>query len=227
MVINTAIVLAGGSGSRMNSDIPKQYIDINGRPILWYSLKVMEDADFIDEIVLVTRQEDVEFCQKEIVEKYNLKKVAHIVIGGSERYLSVLNGLSAAKGEFVWIHDGARPCVTEDILLRLQADVQKVGATITAVPSKDTVKIVNDGIVVDTPDRADVWLIQTPQVFRKNQLIDAYNNMTKDNNTNITDDAMIMENYSSVKVHITMGEYTNIKVTTPEDIANIKNYLKK
>lgn len=227
MVINTAIVLAGGSGSRMNSDIPKQYIDINGRPILWYSLKVMEDADFIDEIVLVTRQEDVEFCQKEIVEKYNLKKVAHIVIGGSERYLSVLNGLSAAKGEFVWIHDGARPCVTEDILLRLQADVQKFGATITAVPSKDTVKIVNDGIVVDTPDRADVWLIQTPQVFRKNQLIDAYNNMTKDNNTNITDDAMIMENYSSVKVHITMGEYTNIKVTTPEDIANIKNYLKK
>ena len=228
MIKNTAIVLAGGSGSRMNSDIPKQYIEVNGKPLLAYSLIIMDKSSDIDEIILVARENDIEFCQKEIVDKFNVNKVTHIVKGGSERYWSVLEGLKVASGEYVWIHDGARPCISEELLHRLNEDVRQYKSTVTAVPSKDTVKIIEDGIVKETPDRNNVWMVQTPQVFRKDELINAYNNMmAKAVSLNITDDAMIMECFGTGKVHVTMGEYTNIKVTTPEDILVVEKYLKK
>lgn len=229
MVKNTAIILAGGSGSRMNSDIPKQYMDIDGKPLLAYSLIIMEKSPIIDEIILVAREEDLDYCRKEIVNKYNIQKVTHIVKGGSERYLSVFEGLRCAtNSQYVWIHDGARPCVSIEMLERLEKDVEEFEATIAAVPSKDTIKVINNGIVVNTPNRADVWMVQTPQVFATDKLVDAYSNMmSQPLNCNITDDAMIIENYGNTKVHVTMGEYTNIKVTTPEDILAVENYLKK
>ena len=228
MIKNTAIVLAGGSGSRMNSEIPKQYIEVNGKPLLAYSLIIMDKSDVIDEIVLVARENDLEFCEKEIVNKYNINKVTHIVKGGSERYWSVLEGLKAASGKYVWIHDGARPCLSEELLDRLGEDVQQFKSTITAVPSKDTVKIIEDGFVKATPDRSNVWMVQTPQVFEKDELVKAYDKMmAQTNSVNITDDAMIMECFGTGKVHVTMGEYTNIKVTTPEDILVVEKYLKK
>ncbi len=228
MLNNTAIVLAGGSGSRMNSDIPKQYIEVCNRPLLVYSLLTMEESPVIDEIILVTREEDLDFCKKEIIDKYNISKAAHIVKGGSERFLSVYEGLKKAQGRYVWIHDGARPCISQEVMNRLFDDVNMYGATVAAVPSKDTVKIVKDDFAIDTPDRASVWMVQTPQVFLKDELVGAYSNMMNtDKHFNITDDAMIMENFGSLKVHITMGEYTNIKVKTPEDIFTIEKYLKK
>ncbi len=228
MIKNTAIVLAGGSGSRMNSDIPKQYIEIEGKPILAYSLIIMEQNPIIDEIILVTRKEDVDYCRREIVNKFNINKVTNIVPGGAERFLSVYEGVKASAGNYLWIHDGARPCLSDELLVRLGRDVEEYGATITAVPSKDTVKVIKNGFVVNTPNREDIWMIQTPQVFEAKSIKEAYVNMfSSPSEQNITDDAMIMENYGSKKVHITMGEYTNIKVTTPDDILSVEKYLKK
>ncbi len=230
MSINTAIVLAGGSGSRMQSRVPKQYININDKPIIFYSLSVFQQTEFIDNIVLVTRTEDVEFCRREIVDKYNLTKVSHIVSGGMERYLSVYNGLQkCTDSDYVWIHDGARPCVSIDLLERLQKTVIEYKTAIAAVPSKDTIKIADDNrFVKNTPDRSHVWNIQTPQVFRTKELANAYEClMSCEEYPVITDDAMIMEQFGDVPVRLEMGDYTNIKVTTPEDIALVKNYLKK
>lgn len=228
MIKNSAIVLAGGNGSRMNSDVPKQFIEIERKPLLAYSLIILEQNPIIDEIILVSRKEDVEYCRKEIVDKFNIKKVTNIVPGGVERFLSVYEGVKASSGKYLWIHDGARPCLSDELIARLFKDVEEYEATIAAVPSKDTVKVIKNGFVVNTPDRENIWLVQTPQVFDAKALKEAYANMFSSSlNLNITDDAMIMENYGSKKVHITMGEYTNIKVTTPEDILTIEKYLKK
>lgn len=229
-MINTAVVLAGGNGSRMRSDVPKQYINIEDKPILYYSLLAMEKSAYIDRIVLVTRADDLDYCKTEIVDKYGFAKVTQIVAGGAERYLSVYNGLSCAKdSDYVWIHDGARPCVDEDMLARLCATVQKFGTAVAGVLSKDTIKVVNkEGVVESTPDRSMLWQVQTPQVFETSELLQAYDKMmSTDNIGNITDDAMVMERFGGLSVHMTEGDYLNIKVTTPEDIFLVKNFLKK
>lgn len=227
---NTAIVLAGGNGSRMKSDIPKQYINIEDKPIIYYSLLAMEESSYIDKIVLVTRAEDLDYCKDEIVDKYGFTKVTNIVTGGSERYLSVYNGLSYAQdSDYVWVHDGARPCVDEDMLARLSATVHKFGTAVAGVLSKDTIKVVDsNGFVKSTPDRRNLWLVQTPQVFKTVELVQAYDRMmSTDNIGNITDDAMVMEHFGTLPVHMVEGDYLNIKVTTPEDIFLVKNFLKK
>lgn len=227
---NTAIVLAGGNGSRMKSDIPKQYINIEDKPIIYYSLLAMEESSYIDRIVLVTRAEDLDYCKDEIVDKYGFTKVTNIVAGGSERYLSVYNGLSYAQdSDYVWVHDGARPCVDEDMLARLSATVHKFGTAVAGVLSKDTIKVVDsNGFVKSTPDRRNLWLVQTPQVFKTVELVQAYDRMmSTDNVGNITDDAMVMEHFGALPVHMVEGDYLNIKVTTPEDIFLVKNFLKK
>lgn len=227
---NTAIVLAGGNGSRMKSDIPKQYINIEDKPIIYYSLMAMEASAYIDRIVLVTRVEDLDYCKEEIVDKYGFTKVTDIVAGGSERYLSVYNGLVYAKNsDYVWIHDGARPCVDEDMLARLSVTVQEFGTAVAGVLSKDTIKIVNsNGIVESTPDRSRLWQVQTPQVFKTSELVQAYDRLMSAHNIgNITDDAMVMEHFGDLQVHMAEGNYCNIKVTTPEDIFLVKNFFEK
>lgn len=163
----TAIVLSAGSGKRMGADIPKQYMQLSGYPVIYYCLKTFEDS-FIDEIILVCGAEDIEMCRRDIVEKYNLTKVKAVVAGGRERYHSVAYGLRACSDDcdYVFIHDGARPFVDEGILSRSLACVKEWGSAIAAVPSKDTVKIADaDGFAVDTPSRDTVWLMQTPQTF--------------------------------------------------------------
>ena len=227
---NTAIVLAGGNGSRMKSDIPKQYINIEDKPIIYYSLMAMEASAYIDRIILVTRVEDLDYCKEEIVDKYRFTKVTDIVAGGSERYLSVYNGLVYAKNsDYVWIHDGARPCVDEDMLARLSVTVQEFGTAVAGVLSKDTIKIVNsNGIVESTPDRSRLWQVQTPQVFKTSELVQAYDRLMSAHNIgNITDDAMVMEHFGDLPVHMAEGNYCNIKVTTPEDIFLVKNFFEK
>lgn len=229
-MINTAIVLAGGNGSRMKSDIPKQYINIEDKPIIYYSLLAMEKSSYIDKIILVTRAEDLDYCKDEIVNKFGFTKVTDIVAGGTERYLSVYNGLLCAQdSDYVWIHDGARPCVNEDMLARLNDTVQKYGTAVAGVLSKDTIKVVNSkGQVESTPDRSKLWMVQTPQVFNTKELVQAYNNMMSAYDIgNITDDAMVMEQFGALPVHMAEGDYLNIKVTTPEDIFLVKNFLKK
>lgn len=174
---NIAIVLAGGNGSRMNSNIPKQYMEIAGKTILHYSLQQFEECPFIDEIILVTRKEDVDYCK----DTYRMSKISHIIEGGKERYESVMNGLDLVEDEgYVYIHDGARPCITEELLDRLYNDVKLHRATVLAVRSKDTVRISDDkGNAVITPNRDNVWLIQTPQVFDISLIKQAYYNLKK------------------------------------------------
>ena len=196
---NIAIVLAGGNGSRMNSNIPKQYMEIAGKTILHYSLQQFEECPFIDEIILVTRKEDVDYCK----DTYRMSKISHIVEGGKERYESVMNGLDLVEDEgYVYIHDGARPCITEELLDRLYNDVKLHRATVLAV--------------------------QTPQVFDISLIKQAYYNLKKyGTGKNITDDAMVVEEFTKEKIHLTPGDYSNIKVTTKEDFRGVTDYLKK
>ena len=227
-----AIVLAGGKGSRMKSDVPKQYMTVCGHPILYYSLKVFEES-FVDEIVLVCGQGDTEYCRETFVQEYGIKKIKHITEGGKERYHSVLNGLKAIKDcDVVFIHDGARPFINEEILLRAFDETLIYHNAIVAVPSKDTVKIADDEVfAVSTPKRDNVYLMQTPQTFFYDEIFDAYKKLElgeenlKSKGIAITDDAMVMEQFCDMKIHLCMGDYKNLKITTPEDIVIAEAYI--
>lgn len=231
---NIAIVLAAGSGKRMQSDVKKQYMELLGKPVLYYCMNVFENSDLIDEIILVTSNEDISYCKEEIIAKYGFTKVTAIVTGGKERYDSVMNGLEAIdKCDCVLIHDGARPFVNEEMLIRLTDSVNECKTAVAAMPSKDTVKIVDDdNIVISTPNRNTVWNIQTPQAFDFLLIKDAYAKMKSSKQEletkgiKITDDAMVCENFSSAKVRLVEGSYKNIKITTPEDMMLAEMYLK-
>lgn len=219
----TAIVLAAGSGSRMKSKTKKQFMEIKGKPVIWYSLFEFEKSR-VDEIILVAGKEDIDYCKKEIVEKYNLKKIKNVVAGGSERYESVYNGLKEATGNIVLIHDGARPLINNEIIERSIEGTIKSDACVVGVPVKDTIKRANkEGYIIDTPNRSELWITQTPQSFKTDLVKMAYKKMKeeleKGNTTlNITDDAMVVEEFTTNQVRFVQGDYKNIKVTTPEDI---------
>ena len=159
----TAIVLAAGKGSRMNSEIPKQYLSLLGKPVLFYSLQAFEKSD-VNEIILVTGSGEQEYCKREIVDKYQLRKVRHIVEGGAERYHSVYQGLLAAKAEYVLIHDGARPLVSSAVINKAIDTVKETGACVVGMPVKDTIQMVDaEGNIKSTPERKYLWMAQTPQ----------------------------------------------------------------
>ncbi|MCI8409135.1 MAG: 2-C-methyl-D-erythritol 4-phosphate cytidylyltransferase [Lachnospiraceae bacterium] len=216
-----AIVLAAGKGNRMKSDVPKQYMELEGYPILYYSLKAFEES-FVDEIILVTRENDIAYCDKELVKRYGFNKIKKIVAGGKERYQSVYAGIKAIENaDFVYIHDGARPFLTEDILHRIQAEVEQSHACVVGVPVKDTIKVLNhERIVKSTPDRSLLWQIQTPQTFSYNLVKSAYEGLErmKIKTQEITDDAMVVELVKCHPIKVVEGSYTNIKITTPEDL---------
>lgn len=225
----TAIVLAAGQGKRMHSKVQKQFLELKGRPVLYYSLRCFQESPLIHEIILVTGEEAVSYCKTEIVEKYGFSKVIRVVPGGKERYDSVYQGLLACeKPDFVFIHDGARPFVTEEILERGLLEVKKGGACVVGMPSKDTVKISDaSGCVSETPDRSLVWTIQTPQIFDYALVLGAYESIRTKDMSRITDDAMVVEQETGVKVHLCEGSYQNIKITTPEDMAVAEAFLKQ
>lgn len=222
-----AIVLAAGKGSRMQADRPKQYLLLKEKPVLYYSLKAFEDS-CIDEVVLVVGAGEVEYCQKEIVEYYDFKKVIAIAEGGKERYNSVYEGLKQlSEVDYVFIHDGARPFVTPALVEKLLEEVQRHKACVAGMPVKDTIKIVdNNQFVTATPDRNLVWLVQTPQVFDYNLVYGAYEAIMAADQTGITDDAMVVEKMTGHPVKLVEADYRNIKITTPEDIVIGESFLK-
>ena len=221
-----AIVLAAGSGKRMNSQVHKQYLIIQDRPVLYYSLKEFEDSA-VDEIVLVVGKGEEKFCRKEIVDKYGISKVKAIVEGGKERYHSVFEGLKqTSDADYVLIHDGARPFVNQDIIRRCMQEVQKYQACVVGMPVKDTIKIADEeGYAKQTPDRKNVWMIQTPQTFSYALIYETYEEMLKTEDTAITDDAMVLERIKGKKSKLIEGSYRNIKITTPEDLLIANVYL--
>ncbi|MCM1113472.1 MAG: 2-C-methyl-D-erythritol 4-phosphate cytidylyltransferase [Muribaculum sp.] len=239
----TAIVLAAGSGSRMNSAVAKQYMDLAGRPVLWYALQAMERSSVIDDCILVVSDDaDVAYAREEIVQKYEFSKVDAIITGGEERYLSVMNALEVIhRGEmkipnrdgFVFIHDGARPFVSEQILRRLGDAVEQFHACAAAVPAKDTVKLADDeGFALQTPDRKCVWNVQTPQAFDTQLILEAYERLhgrlekMREQGIVVTDDAGVVELFTDRRVRMVEGSYRNIKITTPEDMIIARAFLK-
>ena len=228
-----AIVLAAGRGKRMNADVAKQYLLIQNKPVIYYSLKAFEESD-VDEIVLVTAEDEIEYCRKEIVENYHFQKVNKIVAGGKERYHSVSNGLTHLDGcDYVLIHDGARPFVTKEIIQRQIEEAIRYQAVVAGMPSKDTVKISDEeGFVSTTPNRKNVWTIQTPQTFSFELIRMAYKTlmekekMTIESGIQITDDAMVVEHFTGKRVKLVEGSYRNIKITTPEDLAVAEAFMK-
>ncbi len=222
----TAIVLAAGSGKRMNSPVQKQYMDLAGQPVICYALRAFEES-VVTGIVLVTGRGETEYCRHEIVERYGFRKVTAITEGGKERYDSVYAGLLAASGsDYVLIHDGARPFVTPDMILRCVETVRVCGACVAGMPAKDTIRYVGeDGYAGETPDRKKLWQMQTPQTFSYSLIRDAYEKVTAHNTDGITDDAMVLERAEGPAVKIIEGSYHNIKITTPEDLLVAKTYL--
>ncbi|MCC2255050.1 2-C-methyl-D-erythritol 4-phosphate cytidylyltransferase [Ruminococcus sp. CLA-AA-H200] len=223
----TAIVLAAGSGRRMGTKVHKQYLILKGKPVLYYSLKTFQDSGRIDEIILVTGSGEEEFCRREITEKFGITKVKKIIPGGAERYHSVWNGLKETKPGYVFIHDGARPFVTDEMIQRAYDCVRENRACVAGMPSKDTVKIVDEaGTVVETPDRKRVWQVQTPQVFETELVKKAYSMLMEKDDISVTDDAMVVEQMLGLPVRLFEGSYQNIKITTPEDLDIADVFLK-
>ena len=229
-----AVVLAAGSGSRMNSDVKKQYMEIGGKPLIYYSLKTFEES-IIDDIVLVVSRGDIDYVRTEIVQKYGFDKVTAIVEGGLYRYHSVRLGLEAASPDcdYAFIHDGARPFVTKEIILKALHAVKEYGACVVGMPVKDTIKIADEkGFAVNTPDRNLTWLVQTPQVFSYKMILELYQRLDREEGElmakgiNITDDAMVVEYFTDKKVKLVEGSYTNIKITTPDDIPSAEAILR-
>ena len=235
-ITTVAIVLAAGQGKRMNSKTAKQYLALQDKPVLYYSLKAFQESR-IDHIILVTGASDKEYVRQEIVEKYGFSKVSCIVAGGKERYHSVYNGLQASKqytsGEsYVFIHDGARPFVTETMIEEAFACVKTEDACVIGMPVKDTIKIADEaGYAVNTPKRSLVWMIQTPQVFSLSLITRAYEELIAkekqllQDGVQITDDACVVELLTNHKVKLVEGSYENIKITTPEDLKVAELFL--
>ena len=224
-----ALIPAAGMGKRMGAGSNKQYLLLDGVPILAHTLRVFQDAPFIEGIYLVTPELEIPFCQSEVVERYGFSKVCAIIPGGAERQHSVLNGLNAMVGvapdDLVLIHDGVRPFVAIDALERAAATAHEFGGAVVAVPVKDTVKVARDGIITDTPPREQLWLAQTPQAFRFGLIRDAHASAAAEGFLG-TDDASLMER-QGWQLRIVMGDYRNIKITTPEDMALAEAFLKR
>lgn len=225
----TAIVLAAGQGKRMNSKVRKQFMTLKDKPVLYYSLACFQNSPEIQDIVVVTEKECIEYCKNEIIDLYGFSKVSRIVPGGKERYDSVYQGLCACENcDYVFIHDGARPFITEEIIQRTKEAVLQDRACIAGMPSKDTVKIADESqMVAMTPKRSNVWIIQTPQVFAYSLIKEAYEEAARHSMETITDDAMVVEAYGNTKVRMIEGSYENIKITTPEDILIAEKILER
>ena len=194
----------------------------------YYSLKCFQESPLIRDIILVTGEESLSYCKEEIVKRFGFSKVKKVTAGGKERYDSVYAGLCACDNtDYVLIHDGARPFVTEEILERTCFAVKETGACVVGMPAKDTIKISDRNKMVEsTPAREKVWLVQTPQAFRYSLIKESYESIRCKDMSGITDDAMIVEQESGVKVALVHGSYENLKITTPEDLIIAEAFLR-
>lgn len=225
-----AIILAAGQGKRMNSQVAKQFLVLQDKPVLYYSLQAFEQSS-VDEIILVTGNGQVEYCRKHIVNQYHFKKVSNIIEGGKERYDSVYKALlNTENADYVLIHDGARPFISTELIETVIQQVIIDKACIVGTPVKETIKIVDpEGIITSTPNRNTLWSAQTPQAFEYTSIRKAYDLFNEEEDKDlvgITDDAMVYENYRKCPVKIILGDYNNLKLTTPEDLILAEEMIK-
>jgi len=225
-----ALIPAAGMGKRMGASINKQYLLLDGIPILARTLETFERSPLVAGIFVVIPADEIPFCREQVVERHGFAKVREIVAGGAERQQSVLNGLRAMEGtagedDVVLIHDGVRPFVTEEILGRATTAARENDGALVAVPVKDTVKVVENGVIIATPPRESLWLAQTPQAFRYG-VIRAAHEVADTERFLGTDDAMLVERLGR-QVRIVPGDYRNVKITTPEDMILAEAFLKE
>lgn len=223
----SAIIAAAGMSNRMGSNMNKQFISIDGKPILAHTIEKFEECIYIDEIIVIAKDDEINYCKREIVNKYKFKKVSKIVRGGKERQDSVYNGILALdeRADIVLSHDGARPFIdVKSIIAGIEGAIE-YGACVIGVPVKDTIKVVTpDNNIDNTPKRDQLWAAQTPQCFKKEILMEGYRKAIDDNFI-ATDDSMLVERLG-VAVRMIMGSYHNIKITTPEDLIIAEAILK-
>lgn len=224
----TAIIVGAGSGKRMGLKTPKPFIKIAGKPLLVYSLDTLEKPNLIDAIVLVVAKKFLNRTERLITKKEH-KKLKKIVAGGPTRAHSVYNGLCATDGDcgIVLIHDMARPFVKQDLIRRCVTLARRGTNCIAAVPVKDTIKKIDfkNKYVLVTPERKTLWEAQTPQVFDKRVLVKAYSKLGR-MAWSLKDDASLVEAYGA-KVKVVQGDYSNIKITTKEDLKLVRTLLAK
>ena len=214
----TAVILAAGRGTRMGTQTAKQYLELQGKPILAYALEIFEQSAVVDDILLMTDKEHVEYCKKEICEKYGIKKVSAVAPGGKERYESVWKALCILK---------EREQTGYVMIQRIYGQVQDKKACVVGMPVKDTIKLINkDRQITESPDRSLVWQAQTPQAFALPLIIDAFEKQMKEDCSHITDDAMVVEKQLGLPVYMVEGSYRNIKITTQEDLVIAQALLK-
>ncbi len=234
---STAILLAAGRGRRLGTELPKQYVNIGGLPLAARSLEALASSSVITDIVMVIPEGDENYVREHILQAVPeaARKVRAFAVGGAERYHSVRNGLEAITWpcDYVFIHDGARPFIDKASLERLAEAVTETGAAVAGMPSKDTVKMSDEnGFVSDTPDRSHVWIVQTPQVFERKMITEAYRKAIAElpelerQGIHLTDDAMVAEEMLHIRIRLVEASYRNIKITTPEDIATAEAFLK-
>ena len=219
----SAVIVSAGNSSRMGG-INKQFLEIGNMSVIARSISVFQNCSLINEIVVVTRENDIKAI-KDIVEKHKFSKVSAVVKGGETRQLSVYNGVKATSldSDYVAIHDGARPLVTEKVIKDTLSVAFDCGAATTGVKVKDTIKVVNENNeIIDTPDRSVMRAVQTPQIFAKDLYLNAVKSVP--DSKNFTDDCMLTEAYGKT-VEFVDGDYENIKITTPEDVALAESYL--
>ena len=214
------VVVAAGRSTRMEGT-DKTFAVVQGAPLIVHTLRRLSASDTVDRIALVVASDAVPVAQA-LVSEFGVAKVVSVCAGGARRQDSVYAGL-VALGECRWVavHDGARPCVSEDLLARGLEAARSTGAAIAAVPVKDTIKVVGAGqTIVETLDRSTLWAAQTPQVFDRRLLMDAHHNSTGD----FTDDAAMVE-AAGHSVNVFWGSYDNLKVTTPEDLTIVSQII--
>lgn len=220
----SAVITAAGNGLRMKSDKAKPYIELKGRKILEICLDTVVSLEEIDQIIVVIRKDDEDYL-KDIIKKYK-KKISY-VFGKQTRELSTYEGLKAVdkNSKLVLTHDGVRPFASKKLFKNIMDELREYKAVISAVKSKDTVKIVGDDLLVkNTPLRKEVYNVQTPQAFDKEMILSYYEKYIKSDLT-ITDDSQLFEIFSKEKIKVVEGEYSNIKITTPEDLIFARGFL--
>lgn len=215
----SVIIAAAGRGKRMNSNMNKQYLNLCNKPVLAHAIEAFEQSVYIDEIIVVTHPEEIQYCKERIIDSFGFKKVTKVIGGGSKRQESILNGLKAVdeKCDIVAIHDGARPFIKGETIIDSIDAAIKYKAVGVGVPVKDTIKVVDEEKnIKNTPDRKTLWAIQTPQVFDYKLVLKAHEKAIEDGYQG-TDDTVLVERIGE-DVKLVMGSYENIKITTPEDL---------
>ncbi|MDE0483407.1 MAG: 2-C-methyl-D-erythritol 4-phosphate cytidylyltransferase [Candidatus Poribacteria bacterium] len=215
----SVLIPAAGQGKRMESSVKKPYLMLDDKPILSHTIDRFEQNSVIDEIFVIVDQSDFTVCRENALTPFRYRKVRELVAGGETRQASVFNGLRALSDDvdFVVVHDGVRPFIDDKIIFECLEAAAEWGSAVSAVPVKETIKVANEELFVDhTPQREQLWQVQTPQVFRKSLIVEAHKKAIHDR-IDAPDDAALVENLGS-PIKLVMGSYKNVKLTTPEDL---------